>query len=425
MNDIKYLSLFSGIGGFELGIQQAYEIYRNLNVQKKRGGEKTSQRELQKNGERLYAVSSKRTLFSNDWDNELSNRSIDERQPNCIGFSEIDKYAIQIYEKHFKHKNYGDITTIQTEELPNFDLLVGGFPCQSFSIAGKRKGFDDTRGTLFFDIARILADKKPRHLVLENVKGLLSHDGGKTFTTIIGVLTDLGYLVEWQVLNSKNFGVPQNRERVFIIGHLGRESRPEVFPIRGADKEANEPSRIQSLTNEREISRTLLARDYKDPKLVKVADYRNDEGLRIRKHSSTDISTMPPFILPVLTPNRLKKRQNGRRFKEDGEPSFTLTGQDRHGVAIMRGRPKYKDGKRGLKWYEYKKTCPAVTTNVASGDQKNIVMPQIRRLTPTECERLQGFPDGWTEGISDTQRYKCLGNAVTTNVIKAIMERLL
>lgn len=154
----------------------------------------------------------------------------------CVGYSEIDKYAIKVYERNFSgHRNYGNATAINAADLPDFDLLVGGFPCQAFSIAGKRAGFDDTRGTLFFDIARILKEKRPRHLVLENVKGLLSHDSGRTFTTIIGVLTDLGYSVEWQVLNSKNFGVPQNRERVYIVGHLGGECSRQVLPISGTN----------------------------------------------------------------------------------------------------------------------------------------------------------------------------------------------
>lgn len=151
---------------------------------------------------------------------------------NCIGYSEIDKYAIQVYEKQFRgHKNYGDATAIRTDELPEFELLVGGFPCQAFSVAGKRAGFNDTRGTLFFEIARVCKDKRPRHLVLENVKGLLTHDRGKTIQTIFRVLTDLGYRVEWQVLNSKNFGVPQNRERVYIIGHFRDRCARQVLPL--------------------------------------------------------------------------------------------------------------------------------------------------------------------------------------------------
>lgn len=175
---MRYFSMFSGIGGFEFGIGKTV--------------------------------------------------------PNaeCVGFSEIDRYAIAIYKYHYKeHKNYGDATKINPNELPDFDLLVGGFPCQAFSVAGKRLGFEDTRGTLFFDVARILAAKRPKLFILENVKGLLSHDGGRTFKTIITTLTDLGYCVEWQVLNSKNFGVPQNRERVFIVGHFGGQRTGEVFPI--------------------------------------------------------------------------------------------------------------------------------------------------------------------------------------------------
>ncbi len=307
---MKYLSLFSGIGGFEKGIQQAYEELYNLRPNE---------------------------LANNQRPKEQYSTSDKLQQWECVGYSEIDKYAVQIYEKQFNHKNYGDITKIIPNELPDFDCLVGGFPCQSFSIAGKRLGFDDTRGTLFFDIARILADKRPRNLVLENVKGLLSHDKGKTFTTILGVLTDLGYFVEWQVLNSKNFGVPQNRERVFIIGHLGGEPGRKVFPI------------------------------------TENSGQTNKEMTKIE-------------VKPVLTPDRPIKRQNGRRIKENGEPSFTLTGQDKHGV---------------------------------------MVDTRIRRLTPMECERLQGFPDGWTEGLSDTQRYKTLGNAVTVNVIEYIFSKLL
>jgi len=215
---MKYLSLFSGIGGFELGIKQAYEINRNTNVQKKREREKTSEGELQKNGKRLHPIPSERTLSSEDRNNELPNRSIDEGQPTCIGFSEIDKYAVQTYQKHFNHKNYGDITKINEKELPDFDLLVGGVPCQSWSIAGKRGGFDDERGNMWFQCTKILRAKQPKLFLFENVKGLLSHDGGKSMERICEELCECGYAIDFEVLNSKNFGVPQNRERVLIIG---------------------------------------------------------------------------------------------------------------------------------------------------------------------------------------------------------------
>lgn len=168
----------------------------------------------------------------------LQLRARNRTAPLCIGFSEVDKYAIKTYQKHFpNHKNYGDITKIKERTLPDFDIFIGGFPCQSFSIAGKRKGFEDTRGTLFFDIARIVKYKKPKIILLENVKGLLSHDGGRTIKTIFSTLAKLGYDLQWQVLNSKDFGVPQNRERIYIVGHLRGTCRPEVFPIYAGDEE--------------------------------------------------------------------------------------------------------------------------------------------------------------------------------------------
>ena len=150
----------------------------------------------------------------------------------CVGYCEIDKYAKQAYEAMYDTGGelyFDDARKIVPEQLPDFDLLVGGFPCQSFSIAGARKGFDDTRGTLFFEIARIAAVKKPKYIYMENVPGLLNHDSGKTFETIIHTLDELGYDVCWQVLNSKNFGVPQSRNRVFIIGYLRGQCAGEVF----------------------------------------------------------------------------------------------------------------------------------------------------------------------------------------------------
>ena len=277
---VRVFSMFSGIGGFELGIQQS------------------------------------------DINTEL------------VGYAEIDKYAILIFEKQFTGvTNYGDATAITASNLPDFDLLVGGFPCQAFSIAGKQQGFSDTRGTLFFDIARICAEKRPRYVVLENVKGLLSHDGGQTFQTILRVLADLGYRVEWQVLNSKNFGVPQNRERVFIVGYLGERSGQEIFPLTTYSQSAS-----------------------------------------------------------VVALQQLNKAESqGNRIYDSSGLATTLASQA---------------GGLGAKTGLYQ------------------IDTQVRRLTPTECERLQGFPDGWTAGLSDTQRYKTLGNAVTVPVVTAVMNQL-
>lgn len=324
---MKYFSTFSGIAGFELGIQKACP------------------------------------------------------EAVCVGYSEIDKYADAIYKYHFKEvKNYGDITKINEYELPDFDLLVGGFPCQAFSIAGKRRGFEDTRGTLFFDLARILQAKRPRLFIFENVKGLLSHDGGRTVRVIISTITELGYDVQWQVVNSKNFGVPQNRERIIFVGHLRGTPRPQVFPI----------------------------------------------GLDETETSGRAKQTVGKYAVPVLTPEREHKRQNGRRFKEPEDPSFTLTAQDRQGVALC----------SATAWKEIKFRDYAPTMTAANFKHPLAVTTDgitIRKLTPTECERLQGFPDGWTKygvmngevvEMSDSRRYKALGNAVTTNVIEAVMRRI-
>lgn len=313
--------MFTGIGGFELGIQRALDNeYAHIS-------EESEQEERPQGRER---AADKQGVLLHPGDGTA---------PLCVGYSEIDKYAIATYQSHFGgHRNYGDATKINARELPDFDLLVGGFPCQAFSVAGKRKGFDDTRGTLFFDIARILSEKRPRHLVLENVKGLLSHDSGKTFQTIIGVLTDLGYFVEWQVLNSKDFGVPQNRERVFIVGHLGGEPRRKVFPITGTAGQ-----NIQSTKYGIRQHHVVYSREGLSPTLTSASDPK--------------------------------------------------TTKSHNGYHVPKLQPLSKQAAR------------------------------IRRLTPLECERLQGFPDNWTVG-SDTQRYKQCGNAVTVNVVEAVMRGL-
>lgn len=301
---IRYFSMFSGIGGFELGIQQA-----------------------------------------------LPNAE-------CVGYSEIDKPAIKTYEEHFNHDNYGDATRIDADTLPEFDLLVAGFPCQSFSIGGKRLGFDDTRGTLFFDIARILKAKQPRHFILENVKGLLSHKSGETFRTILTVLDELGYDVQWQVLNSKDFGVPQSRERVYLVGNLGGTPRPQIFPT----PRPGNPHTTIGKSTETAVARTLTAGG-------------NSGG----NHSGMTILE--------LTGNR---SQSQRLYDPAGiSPTISTGGASTGGAEVPRIN----------------------------------VPPTIRRLTPVECERLQGFPDGWTVG-SDTQRYKQCGNAVTVNIVRDVVQRL-
>ena len=167
----------------------------------------------------------------------------------CVGHCEIDKYANAsyeaIYEPGKEERYYPDATKIDPADLPDFDLLCGGFPCQAFSIAGRRKGFDDTRGTLFFEIARLVKSKRPSYLLLENVPGLLSHDKGRTFSVILATLNDLGYRVEWMVLNSKHFGVPQSRRRLLLICYLDPRCAGKIFPIFGTGGKA--PRRLARL----------------------------------------------------------------------------------------------------------------------------------------------------------------------------------
>ncbi len=225
---IRYCDLFAGVGGFRYGLES---INRDKN--------RKSQKDTKKNDEEGKGLESKKGKKASTKKRQPlkhNNSRSEQIKFTCVYSNEWDKYASSVYRRQYAECNSTDITKVSAKEIPDHDLLCGGFPCQSFSVAGKRGGFNDTRGTLFFDIARILKEKRPRYLLLENVKGLLSHDKGKTFQTMLGVLSDLGYGVQWQVLNSKNFGVPQNRERVFIVGHLREKPRPKIFPIFGQNK---------------------------------------------------------------------------------------------------------------------------------------------------------------------------------------------
>lgn len=300
---MKLLDLFSGIGGFHKGFEQAG--------------------------------------FKFDW----------------VGHSDIDKYANKLYQDRFKAEELGDVTAIQPRRLPNdITIVCGGFPCQAFSMAGKRKGFDDTRGTLFFEIARILRyfkelGKTIPYFVLENVKGLLNHDSGRTFATIYRVLTDLDYTVECQLLNTKWF-LPQNRERIYIVGHLRGRSGSKIFPI--------------------------------------TKSYR--ENGYVSENHKTGLY----------------------KVKEATKKGYAFAGE---GDSINLSVPKSKT-RRG-------RVGKGVAQTLDPGMQQYTIQSGIRRLTPLECERLQGFPDNWTNnGQSDTQRYKQLGNAVSVPVVQAIAEKI-
>ena len=313
MKPIRYFSMFSGIGGFEYGMQQSNYTFEN------------------------------------------------------VGYSEIDHYARNIYEKHYpNHICFGDATKINTKDLPNFSLLIGGFPCQTFSLAGKRAGFNDTRGTMFFELARILKDKRPKYFLFENVKGLLSHEGGATFQTILEILNELRYNVQWQVYNSRDYNVPQNRERIFIKGYLGRGGIGKVLSIPRTSEETN--VRLKKLNIEVDVKNNTMRLKTNTEK--GYDEVTNGDGVRLAHPTST---------------------------KARGRTSKNSTGT-----------------------LSCSNSC----------DWGTIDNLRIRRLTPVECERLQAFPDNYTKYgadgslISDTQRYKCIGNAVTTTVITAIINEM-
>lgn len=283
----------------------------------------------------------------------------------CLGHIEKDKFARQAYEAIFNTKgeliNATDITKVSDEEFKSLrgkiDVVLGGFPCQAFSIAGHQRGFEDSRGTLFFDIARAIKQIKPPIFLLENVKGLLSHDKGQTFEVILKTLDELGYDIEWQLLNSADFGVPQNRERVFIIGHLRGTSGRKVFPIKHCSKEnsergAEQVSTITARYGEARGSGTYVIESRKAQKIKLLGG--KGQGNRIYDSSGLSVTISSQgggrgaktglYAIPVLTPNRENKRQNGRRCKNDGDDMFTLTAQDIHGVIIQRPRGNNKGG---------------------------------------------------------------------------------
>ena len=339
----------------------------------------------------------------------------------CVGFSEVDKYAKSIYRRHFpEHNDLGDATRIRTDGLEDFDLLVGGFPCQAFSIAGYRRGFDDTRGTLFFEICRILKDKRPRYFLLENVKGLLSHDKGKTFQTMLGVLSDLGYDVEWCVLNSKNFQVPQNRERVYLKGYFRGRCGGEVLFDSEAGGEVDEQinylkfgSQGYRLLGVDGINQTLAATGGNCGRSTYILE--SDAEIKVTGNlSNTGYG-------------------GGNIFHETGISSTLLATNYKHPITVSREKViSLNNAKQGQRVYsDDGVSCTLCGNGGGQGGKTGLYQTdpsRIRRLTPLECERLQGFPDNWTrygaddEPISDTQRYKCCGNAVTTNVIKYLVE---
>jgi DNA (cytosine-5-)-methyltransferase len=393
----------------------------------------------------------------------------------CVYTCEFDKHKRKEYEIiHGNIPEGCDIRDVRAADIPRADVWFFGAPCQDFSLAGLRKGLGGDRSSLIGEVFKLIEEKaedKPKWLVYENVKGMLSSNNGWDFLSILLAMDGLGYDVEWQTLNTKDFGIPQNRERVYTIGHLRKCGSKQILPITSTDgKDCNTKINIVGSTDpDRQIQQRkyiygddglmgcLIATDYKEPKIVQIGRIKSDkrentnayreydsQGLSLclnamqgggrEPHVLVKSATMGGYeratigdsinlafpdsttrrgrvgkevaqtldrscnqgviVKACITPDRVDKRQNGRRFKEDGEPMFTLTKQDIHGVFIQDGE-------------EY----------------------VIRKLTPKECMRLQGVPDEYTDklimaGISNSQIYKAAGDGLSVPIAKEIGERI-
>lgn len=431
----------------------------------------------------------------------------------CVGFCEWDKYATASYtsmhlitdkqraylntltlkqrQKEILKDEYrngewysSDIRTVDARSLPEADCWTFGAPCQDFSVAGKRAGLDGDRSSLVREIFRLLEEQeeknRPEWIIYENVKGMLSSNRGLDYLSILSEMDRLGYDIEWQNINSKWF-VPQNRERIYTIGHLRRYGYKKILPVTGTDGE-NSVSIIAHRDGYRRNTQTFSPggitetldtgqgggrghhvgipcfydMNYKAG--LKTTDSARAIQARYNKGVCNRSGEASGVVIPVLTPVRAEKRQNGRRFKENGDPMFTLTSQDRHGIAInvkeatKQGYDVAHEGDSiNLSIPDSKTRRERVGKQLAntldtSCNQGIFVQVEneltvyaiwyekyqcyiaIRKLTPKECFRLQGWTDDYFEKAkfvnSDSQLYKQAGNGVTVNVVRAIGDKM-
>lgn len=294
--------------------------------------------------------------------------ALEKQNCKCVFSSDIDESVAKVYETNYGEYPSGDITKIDAKDIPDFDILCGGFPCQSFSIAGKRLGFDDARGTMFFEVARILKEKKPKAFMLENVKGLTNHDGGKTLQTILDILDDLGYEVIYRVINSAEYGIPQSRERWYCVGIRKdlnvniREKENEIFPT--------EQLLLYSL----------------DDVIDDVNEYKDYTISDIAK------SNIEKYLFKVK--NKMSK--------------YTLA------YEIRPSRCQFKSN--GI--------SPCLTAKMGTGGNNVPVVVELnRKLTEKECLKLMGYPDDYKIG-KGSQAYKQIGNSVIVPILSSIAENL-
>jgi len=466
---MKFIDLFAGIGGFRRGMELA-------------GHECVGFCEFDKFATASYTSMHLLTLEQRE---RLNKMPLKQRQK-------------EILKEEYRNGEWyaNDIRRVYAGDIPRADCWCFGFPCQDISVAGKQLGFQGNRSSLFFRVMYLIGqleeENRPTYLFVENVKNLLSVNGGWDFARLLIEMEQRGYDAEWQVLNSKDFGVPQNRERCFIIGHLRGRSTAKVFPVERTDGE-NSIQIIGHKDGYRKNTQVFAPDGITEtldtgqgggrghhvalPCFIDLCNSGTETTsiarclqARYQKGCGTYKAQNSGIAIPVLTPDRAEKRQNGRRFKEDGEPMFTLTGQGRHGVAIEpigvidpQGRKVVEATKQG--YSECRVGIDSVNLSVPGSktrrgrvgrDIANILDTScnqgifvqvseeltvyavwyekyqcyiaIRRLTPKECFRLQGWTDDYFKKAefvnSDSQLYKQAGNGVTVNVIRAIAEKL-
>lgn len=491
---MKFIDFFAGIGGFRRGMELA-------------GHECVGFCEFDKFATASY----------------ISMHLLTDEQRKALEDIPIKKRQKEILKEKYRNGEWyaNDIRRVYAGDIPKADCWCFGFPCQDISVAGKQAGFQGNRSNLFFRVMYLVGqlkeEDKPTYLFIENVKNLLSVNGGWDFARLLIEMERHGYDAEWQVLNSKDFGVPQNRERCFIIGHLRGRSSAEVFPVEGADGKNSVSLNLFGCLNGRNSQRdrvysddglaptistkpggntepkvsilfdtsyigqdgkvrvyenicpTLTSRDYKELRSVGVVCNANPSGKGMNGNVYDSNGLNPTLTtnkgegnkiaIPVLTPDRAEKRQNGRRFKDDGEPMFTLTGQDRHGIAIEvkeATKQDYTECRVGIDSVNF--SMPNSKTRRGRVGQENAntldtscnqgIFVQvseelvvyavwyekcqcyiaIRKLTPKECFRLQGWTDDYFEKAqfvnSDSQLYKQAGNGVTVTVIEAMARKM-
>lgn len=414
---IRFIDLFSGIGGMRLGFEQACQ--------------------------------------------ELGIYS------HCVLSSEIDKKAIETYNLNFCNIHHGDIREIS--QIPEFDFMLAGFPCQPFSYAGKQQGFGDTRGTLFFEIERILKTYHPRGFLLENVRGLTTHDHGRTFQTIIQSLQNIGYGITYRLLNSSNFGLPQNRVRIYIIGLLEQQPSLKIRSDRGAidshtfkkqidqmnlfDQNPNQIKTVKDILESNVPEKYYLSQEFQKKLMdtvdgdieklhgVRLIDFRGGNSIHswdlgLKGKCSQDERN---FMNALIENRRLKifgTHQDGKKLSLEQIRTF-FDHEDLEKIAsslITKGYLKESSGKLNpvcgnMSFEVFKildKDSISITLTSADSCKLGIVDGnQIRRLTPRECARLQGFPDSFKIHENDYSAYKQFGNSVSVPVVKEVLLDLL